>query len=180
MSKEIITIGDLQTLRAEIGQSAKKIANSAAEFESMPTEGEFSEITTKEFNIPDVGKVISLGLKTKSGQFVSENAIFASELLEELQQIKTGTRKDLFCLKNSNLTEFTGDFNKPSRDKKLLSLIGAKFTASPKSDCRVYKSEYLDAQRFDEVCVPQNTKTNIKSILEKTEVKKLYRFNFSK
>ena len=180
MKEKIDSVEKLSALRISIGQSDKKVKNSSAEFISMPTSGEFAEITTKEFDIEGVGKVTSLGLATKTGEFVSENAIFANELLEELQQIKSGTRKDKFCLKNRNLTAFDGEFNAPSRDRKLLTLIGAKFNATAKTDCRVYKSEYLDAAKFDEVCVAADTKTNIKSILDKTEVKKLYSFTFAK
>ena len=176
MKEKIETVEQLTKLRTEIGQSEKKVANSAAEFVSMPTEGNFVGITTKEFDIDGVGKVTSLGLETKDGKFVSENAIFASELLKELQEIKTGTRKGKLCLRNKSLTAFAGKFDQPSRDKKLLALVGAKFTATAKEDCMVYKSEYLDTKRFDEVCV--ESASDLDSILAKTESKKLYSFSF--
>lgn len=176
MNKEIIIIGvdKMGELRASIGQSEKKIKNSAQEFISMPLEGTFSHIGTKEFDIPEVGKRVSLGLYTANNEFVSENALTAQNLLAELAEIKSGTRKGKFSLKSVRLT----DLNKfgASQDLKLVNLQGKHFKAVPVEDARVYKSEYLDSAKFDEVCANAKNEKTLKDAMAKTEIKKLYKF----
>lgn len=174
----IVNIDGIGELRTSIGQSEKKVKNSAQEFVSMPLEGTFSHVGTKEFSIEqsegEPVKVVSLGLYTKKGEFVSENALIAQNLLKELVQIKTGVRKNKYCLKSERLTNLNHLGH--SQNARMVALQGKTFKATKLDDCRVYKSEFLDSVKFDLVCSDSASATALKSAMDKTETKSLYKF----
>lgn len=188
MAKEklTITIEQMNKVRSDAGQNPLKIKNSATVFSSMPLEGTFSHVGTKEFDIPNVGKRTAVGLylvksaTEKEAGFVSENAINAQMLEDIFAVIKSGSRKGRHSLKSVRLTDMAKFKLGDSADARLVALQGRKFKAVKKNDCRIYKSEYLDSTKFDEVCYLDNTAENLKDALSKTETKDLYEFDFPK
>lgn len=171
--KLIVSLDKVSEIRKAAGQSPEKIKRAAQEFTSIPESGKFSHIGTKVFTINDKDYT-SVGLYLENGKFISENALYQQNLLEEFTQIKNGKRQGLFMLKSdrlSNLDRF-GD----SQDIRLHALQGKAFKTEVNSEIRVYKSEYLDAIRFDDVCFEKDTKTNINNALACTETKKGYIF----
>ena len=182
-TNEIIIVDSpekLSLLRKSIGQADKKINNSAQIFATTPESGTFSKIGTKEFDIPEVGKRISLGLYgTKADGkefFVSENAIFASELLNEVIITKSGTNAGSFMLKNRRLSELNkfGD----STDEKLFNLVGKQFTTEKRTDCKVNKSyEVKDLFVKNAVDNAEARQAALEVLNKNTENKDLYAFN---
>ena len=173
---EKVVLDKMAEIRKSAGQSDEKIKNSAMEFTTIPEEGTFTHVGTKEFDIPNVGKRISVGLYLSNGGFVSENALNAQELLDTLIQVKNGKRKGRFMLKSARMSDLS-KFG-ASADIRLVELQGKSFTTIPKEDARVYKSEYLDPKEFDKVCFEKDNKESLKKALDCTETKKLYIFKF--
>ena len=179
MNKEKLTLdntSDVQNLRKSIGQSEKKMLNSAQEFSSIPEKGIFSHIGTKKFDIPGVGVRHSLGLFTTDGDFLSENTLTKQNLLDILTEIKNGTRKGKFMLKSERLNDLS-KFGK-SLDAQLISLQGLSFETQKLTDVKQYKQEYLTSETFDNVCQDSNTKTALKNANECTELGTGYKFTF--
>ena len=179
MSKEklaLVNTSAVQNLRKSIGQSEKKMLNSAQEFSTIPERGTFSHVGTKEFNIDGVGVKQSLGLYTVDGDFISENTLIKQSLLDELTEIRNGTRKGKFMLKSERLNDLS-KFGK-SLDAQLIGLQGVEFTSEKLSDVKQYKQEFLSAQTFDQVCQDGNTKAALRAANDCTEIGKGYRFKF--
>lgn len=179
MNKEKLTLdntSDVQDLRKSIGQSEKKVKNAAQEFSTIPEQGTFSHVGTKEFNIPDVGIRHSLGLYTTEGDFVSENTLTKQNLLDVLTEIRNGTRKGKFMLKSERLNDLT-KFGK-SLDSQLINLQGLTFETQKLTDVKQYKQEYLTSETFDSVCQDSNNKTALKAANDCTEIGAGYRFKF--
>lgn len=180
MSKELINVKnveDLVNLRKKLGQTDKKINNASAEFTTIPEEGVFDEIGVKEFTLTNDGKtqtVKSLGLFTKSGDFISENNLTRQHLEEVLTSVKTGKRRGLFILKSDRLTNLN-KFGK-SLNEQMLNLKGKSFT-TVKKDIRNYQQKYLTTDTFDEVCQEDNSDESLKDALGKTEIVNGYVFN---
>ena len=176
MEKEIIlvTLDKMGDVRKKAGQKDSKIKSSAQEFTSIPAKGTFSHVGIKEFDIPNVGKVKSVGLYLTDGSFVSENALNQQNLLSELIEIKNGKRKGKLMLKSERLTDLS-EFG-ASADIRLVTLQGKSFSTTKKPDTRVYKEEFLDADKFDEVCQTSDTKTALKNAMDCTELKNGYVF----
>ncbi len=180
MGKEVIsvkTVADLTNLRKKLGQSDKKIDNANTEFASIPTEGVFDRIDVKEFTLKDEEGnetvVKSLGLFTKSGDFISENNLTRQHLGEVLTSVKTGKRRGSFILKSdrlTNLNKFGSTLN-----EQMLNLQGKSFT-SVKKDIRNYQQQYLTSETFDQVCQPDNSEESLKDALSKTEIVNGYTF----
>lgn len=173
MDKIILSSVDISALRKEIGQSDKKIISAATEYTTTPESGTFKNVGSKEFDIPGVGKVTSLGIYTENGEFVSENSLNLQDLKNSLVEIKTGNRKGKFMLKSERLTDLR-KFG-TSSDKILETLQGKSFSTTPE-DARVYKSEFLDVVKFDDVCQTTNSDTSLNKALRCTELKKGYTF----
>ena len=179
MNKEKLTLdntSDVQALRKSIGQSDKKMKNSSQEFSTIPEQGTFAYVGTKEFNIPDVGIRHSLGLYTTDGDFVSENTLTKQNLLDVLTEIKNGTRKGKFMLKSERLNDLT-KFGK-SLDSQLINLQGLTFETEKLTDVKQYKQEFLTSKDFDKVCQDSNNKTALKSANDCTEIGVGYKFSF--
>lgn len=177
--KEIIlvTIDKMGKVRKDAGQKDSKIKSSAQEFTSIPAKGTFSHIDIKEFTVKENKKdkiVKSVGIYTTDGVFVSENALNQQNLLSELVKIKNGNRADKFMLKSERLSDLS-EFG-ASADARLVALQGKSFTTTKKEDTRVYKSEFLDSVRFDDVCQSSDTKTALKNAMDCTELKNGYIF----
>lgn len=175
MSKEQITLATMENIddiRVKAGNSEKRRKNAAQEFASTPLKGTFSHVGVKVFEI-DGTQYPSIGVYLETGEFISENALNQQNLLEELAEIKNGTRKDKFMLKSERLS----DFSKygASANARLVNLQGKSYTAT-KKEIRVYKAEYLDAKKFDAVCFDKNTANNLKEALKCTETKNGYIF----
>ena len=168
----IVSIDKMADIRKSAGQTEKRIKNSAQEFISIPESGTFSHIGIKEFDIPNVGLRKSVGLYLTDGGFVSENALNAQKLLNELTEIKNGERKGKFILKSERLTDLAS-FGY-SADSRLVALQGKSFKTAPVPDCRVYKSENLE--KFDTVVFEKSNAETLKKALNCTETKKLYIF----
>lgn len=124
---KITTAQQVSDLRKSIGQSDKKILNSSQEFVSVPKEGTFSRIGSKEFDIPGTGKVTSIGFFTTNDKFVAENTIFASTVTEQVVEVKNGPNKGKFMLRQERVSPELFDLA-DSQDKRLLALIGKSFT----------------------------------------------------
>ena len=171
---EQLTAEAVSSLRKEAGQSERKITSSAAEFAAVPEIGEFAEIGMKEFLL-NGQKVVSVGLFTTEGFFISENSIFSSSLTGELFQIsKTSTSPNAgkWMLKQERLNPKLWDLA-PSADKRLISLVGRRFKTS-KVNGLVYKSDVF--KDVNNLFVASNTATNLKKLTDRTESKTLYRF----
>lgn len=179
MNKEKLTLdntGDVQDLRKSIGQSEKKLKNSAQEFSTIPEKGTFSHIGTKQFDIPGVGVRQSLGLYTVKGDFISENTLTKQVLLDVLTEIRNGSRKGKYMLKSERINDLT-KFGK-SLDAQLISLQGLSFETQKLTDVKQYKQEFLSAETFDEVCQEADNKTSLKEANKCTEIGTGYRFTF--
>lgn len=172
----IISVDKMKEVRQSAGQTEKKIANSMTEYTSTPEEGTFSYVGVKEFDIPGVGIRKAVGLYLLDGGFVSENAINAQDLTDELVQIKSGNRKDRWMLKSERLSDISKFGN--SADARLVALQGKNFKTA-KKEIRVYKSEFLDAVEFDKVCQASDTAAAKKAALACTEKKNGYIFTIS-
>ncbi len=181
-TKEKITAATVAALRVEAGQSETRRRNAARAFERVPEKGTFLEPIVKEFTLEDeTGEtrvVKSIGYLTTDGSFVSESALTKSNILPEIIQIKSGTRKGRLMLRMSRLTDLRR-FGK-SQDEQLASLAGHSFTAKP-VEIRVYKSQYLsNAEAFDEVTVvpteAMKEKETVEQLLSCTEVATGYEF----
>ena len=179
MEKEIIivTVEQMGDVRKKADQKDGKIKASAQEFTSIPAKGTFSHVGIKEFDIPNVGKVKSVGLYLTDGGFVSENALNQQNLLSELIEIKNGKRKGKLMLKSERLTDLT-EFG-ASADIRLVTLQGKSFSTTKKPDTRVYKSEFLDADKFSDVCQSTASETSLKNALKCTELKNGYIFEIA-
>ena len=178
MSKEKITLATMENIddiRVKAGNSEKRRKNAAQEFTSTPLKGTFSHVGIKVFNI-DGTEYPSIGLYLETGEFISENALNQQNLLEELAEIKNGTRKDKFMLKSERLSDLTK--HGTSANARLVALQGKTYTAT-KKPIRVYKSEFLDAKRFDEVCFDKNNANNLKEAIKCTETKDGYIFEIA-
>ena len=177
MKEEIIlaTMDNIDAIRVKAGNSEKRRKNAAQEFASTPLKGTFSHVGVKVFEI-DGTQYPSIGLFLTTGEFISENALNQQSLLDELSEIKNGTRKGKFMLKSERLT----DLSKlgASANARLVALQGKNYTAE-KKPIRVYKAEYLDAKRFDEVCFEKNNANNLKDAIKCTETKDGYIFTVS-
>lgn len=178
MSKETIvlaTMDNIDDLRVKAGNSDKKRENAKQEFASTPLSGTFSHVDVKVFSI-DGTDYPSLGLYLTTGEFISENALNQQNLLEEFAEIKNGSRAKRFMLKSERLS----DLSKlgASANARLVALQGKSYTAV-KQEVRVYKAEFLDAVKFDEVCFVQNTAANLKKAWNCTETKNGYIFTVS-
>ena len=178
MSKEKITLAtmdNIDDLRVKAGNSDKKRENAKQEFSSTPLSGTFSHVDVKVFEI-DGTEYPSIGLYLESGEFISENALNQQNLLEELTEIKNGSRAKKFMLKSERLS----DLSKlgASANARLVALQGKSYTAE-KMEVRVYKAEFLDAVKFDSVCFGKNTDANLKKAWECTETKNGYIFTVS-
>ena len=171
-----ISISDMSKVRAAANQSTEKQRNSATKYEHIPADGTFGNVGTKEYKISDEEKVISVGIYTKSGKFISENCLNQQTLLPEFKEIKGGSRKGRVMLRSANLTDLT-NFGE-SADERLIALQGKSFTTEKKPETRVYKTAYLDKVKFDEVCYVDGTE-NLEEALKKTEVKTGYAFTIS-
>ena len=167
------TAKDVTALRKEVGQSDKKIENSATEFSKTPESGEFSHVGVKEFDIPNVGLKKSVGLFTKNGEFISENTVFASTVTEEIAVIKTGANKGKFMLKQVPVSKIESTLKGASRDLRLIELIGKKFEAKKVSGFALKEGSY-DVKIM---MVPTNTETNHKKLLALREPKDYHAFN---
>lgn len=177
MEKKLVelTAEAVNSLRKEAGQSEKRITNSAAEFAAIPEIGEFAEIGMKQFTLRNGQSVMSIGLFTTEGFFISENAIFSSTLTSELFQISknsTSSNAGKWMLRQERLNPKLWDLA-PSADKRLIALVGRGFKTS-KIDGLVYKSEVF--KDISNLFVPSNTAGNLKKLTDKTEVKTLYKF----
>ena len=173
--KEQITLATMENIddiRVKAGNSDKRRANARQEFASTPLAGTFSHVGVKVFTI-DGTEYPSIGLFLTTGEFISENALNQQELLEEMSEIKNGNRKGLFMLKSERLSDLAKHGS--SANARLVALQGKSYTATSKP-IRVYKAEYLDAKRFDEVCFEKNNATNLKEALKCTEMKNGYVF----
>lgn len=178
MNKEkimLVNTSEVQELRKAIGQSDKKMENSAQEFSSIPKQGMFSHVGTKEFNIPGVGIRQSLGLYTHDDDFISENTLTKQNLLDVLTEIKNGTRKGKFMLASERLNDLSS-FGK-SLDGQLIKLQGLTFETE-KTNVKQYKQEFLTAQTFDGVCQETKSKAALKAANDCTEVGTGYKFKF--
>lgn len=178
MSKEKITLAtmdNIDDLRVKAKNSDKKRENAKQEFASTPLAGTFSHVDVKVFTIDGV-EYPSLGLYLTTGEFVSENALNQQNLLEEFAEIKNGSRKGKFMLKSERLSDLTK--LGASANARLVALQGKSYTAE-KMEVRVYKAEFLDAKRFDEVCFEKNTAANLKKAWDCTETKNGYIFTVS-
>lgn len=178
MSKEQITLATMENIddiRVKAGNSDKRRENARQEFASTPLQGTFSHVGVKVFSIDGV-EYPSIGLFLTTGEFISENALNQQSLLDELTEIKNGTRKGKFMLKSERLT----DLSKlgASANARLVNLQGKSYTAE-KQEIRVYKSEYLDAQKFNSVCFEKDNATTLKEALKCTESKNGYVFTIS-
>lgn len=125
---KIVTAQQVSELRKSIGQSDKKVANSSQEFVTVPREGTFSHIGTREFDIPGTGKVKSIGIFTTDNKFVAENTVFASTVTDEIVEVKNGPNKGKFMLKQVRVSPKLFDLA-DSQDKRLLALVGKSFTS---------------------------------------------------
>ena len=195
---EIIMIerSKISQLRTDAGQSKKKIENSAQEFFSTPESGRFGALMVRKFIVKGKeiipfekatttqksgGKVVgSLCFPVYNASdeiigYISENALTAQYLGEELTKIKSGKREGKYALKSDRLTDLS-KFG-ASADERLFKMQGKYFTSRKEKDCRVYKSEYLDPIKFDEVCSSTNTESDLKAAMDKTETKDLYSFD---
>lgn len=173
----ISSVEDLVNLRVKLGQKQKKRDNAAAEFTVIPEKGVFDEIGVKEFTLTNDGKTItvkSLGIFTKSGDFISENNLTRQHLENVLTSIKTGTRKGSFILKSDRLTNLS-KFGK-SLNEQMLKLKGRSFSTE-KKDIRNYQQKYLTTETFNEVCQKDNSEESLKDSLSKTEIVNGYVFN---
>ena len=178
MSKETIvlaTMENIDSLRVKAKNSDKRRENAKQEFASTPLSGTFSHVGVKVFKIEGT-EYPSIGLFLTTGEFISENALNQQGLLEELSEIKNGSRKGKFMLKSERLSDLTK--HGASANARLVNLQGKSYTAE-KKPIRVYKAEYLDAKRFDEVCFETNTATNLKKAWNCTETKDGYIFTVS-
>ena len=178
MKKETIalaTMENIDAIRVKAGNSEKRRKNAAQEFTSTPLKGTFSHVGIKVFNIEGT-EYPSIGLYLETGEFISENALNQQNLLEELAEIKNGSRKGKFMLKSERLSDLTE--HGTSANARLVALQGKSYTAE-KKPIRVYKAEYLDAKRFDEVCFEKNNANNLKDAIKCTETKDGYIFTVS-
>lgn len=177
---EVKNVNDLIKVRKALGQSQKKIDNASAEFTTIPEEGVFAKIGVKEFTLTgDDGKtqtVKSLGIYTKSGDFISENSLTKQHLEEVLTSVKTGARRGKFILKSERLTNLN-KFGK-SLNEQMLNLVGKSFT-SVKKDVRNYQQKYLTTETFDEVCQEDNSAESLSNAMSKTEIVTGHVFNIS-
>ena len=175
-----ISVEDMAKVRTAAGQSSEKQKNAATKYESTPANDTFKNIGTKTYSelINEVTKkpVVSVGLYTVGGHFVSENCLNQQNLLPEFKVIKGGSRKDRVMLKSVNLTDLS-KFGS-SADERLIALQGKAFTTVKNPETRVYKTTYLDKTKFDEVCYDVETDANLKDALSKTETKNGYVFTF--
>ena len=169
----VLSAAEISALRKEVGQSDKKILAAATEFTTTPESGTFEKVGSKEFEIPGTGKVVSIGIFTKNGEFISENALNLQDLKQALVEIKTGNRKGKFMLKSERLSDLR-KFG-ASSDKILETLQGKSFRTN-KHETRVYKSEFLDAVKFDAVCQSTDSETALSKALKCTELKNGYVF----
>ena len=175
MSKETIklaTMDNIDAIRVKAGNSEKRRKNAAQEFSSTPLSGTFSHVGVKVFAIEGT-QYPSIGLYLTTGEFISENALNQQNLLEELTEIKNGNRKGLFMLKSERLSDLSK--NGSSANARLVALQGKSYTAE-KKEIRVYKSEFLDAKKFNDVCFEKDNATNTKEALKCTEMKNAYIF----
>lgn len=176
MSKETIklaTIENIDAIRVKAGNSEKRRKNSAQEFSSTPLSGTFSHVGVKVFDIEGT-QYPSIGLYLTTGEFISENALNQQELLAELAEIKNGSRKGKFMLKSERLSDLSNLGS--SANARLVALQGKTYKAE-KKEIRVYKSEFLDAQKFDDVCQTADTKSSLKAAWDCTETKNGYVFS---
>ena len=176
MEKRIdtLTAEAVNQLRIDAGQSTKKRENASMEFVSIPNEGVFDTIGIKEFEIPKVGKKISIGLFTKSGQFVSENSIFASSVSEDMVQVKensTSPNKGKWYLKQVEINPHLRELA-PSQNARLLALVGKTFKTEPISGFTLKEGSYTSEKMF----VSSNNETNKKKLISLREPKKFYKF----
>ena len=170
----IVTTEDLTKLRKTINQSEKKIANSAQEFATIPESGVFSHIGTKEFDIPGVGKRISLGYFTTDGAFISENAIFASSVSENVVQVKNLENKGLFMLKQERVSPKLFDIAN-SQDKRMLALKGKAFKSTKVDGFQLKDGSYTKDKMF----VKTDSAENKKKLLSLREPKTYYAFEIN-
>lgn len=173
----VVTLDKMGDIRKSAGQTDKKILSSAQEFTVTPESGTFSHVGVKDFTVDDNGKdrvVKSVGIYTTDGIFISENALNQQNLLNELVVIKNGARKDKLMLKSERLSDLS-NFG-ASADARLVALQGKSFRTAKKPDTRVYKSEFLDSKKFDNVCQTANNQTALKAALACTETKTGYIF----
>ena len=175
MSKEQITLATMENIddiRVKAGNSEKRRKNAAQEFSSTPLSGTFSHVGVKVFEI-DGTQYPSIGLYLTTGEFISENALNQQGLLKEFAEIKNGSRAKQFMLKSERLSDLTK--HGASANARLVALQGKSYTAE-KVEIRVYKAEYLDSKKFDEVCFDTNNATNLKKAWDCTETKNSYIF----
>ena len=175
MSKESIKLATMETIddiRVEAGNSDKRRANARQEFASTPLQGTFSHVGVKVFTIEGT-EYPSIGLFLTTGEFISENALNQQGLLKELSEIKNGSRAKKFMLKSERLSDLTK--YGASANARLVNLQGKSYSAE-KVEIRVYKSEFLDAKKFDEVCFGTETAANLKKAWDCTEGKNGYIF----
>ena len=168
---KITTPKQVSELRKSIGQSVKKIANSAQEFVSIPKSGIFVEITTKEFDIPNVGKKKSIGLLTQDGKFIAENSIFASSVTDELVEIKGGDNKGKFMLRQERVSPELYDLG-DSQDKRLVALIGQSFETENFPGFQLKEGSYTPKKMF----VSSKNEQNKQKLLDLREPKTYKRF----
>ena len=176
MSKETIilaTMENIDDLRVTAKNSDKRRENAKQEFAGTPLSGTFSHVGVKVFTI-DGTEYPSLGLYLTTGEFISENALNQQNLLEELTEIKNGSRKGRFMLKSERLSDLSK--HGASANARLVNLQGKSYTAEKLPEVRVYKAEYLDAKKFDEVCFGTDTAANLKKAWNSTETKTGYIF----
>ena len=176
MEKRInqLTAEAVDNLRKDAGQSDKKRLQASMEFASLPNEGIFDTIGIKEFEIPKVGKRISIGLFTQSGHFVSENTIFASSVSEDLVQVRensTSPNKGKWYLKQVEINPHLRELA-PSQNARLLALVGRAFKTEPVSGFTLKEGSYTPEKMF----VSSNNETNRKKLIALREPKKFYKF----
>ena len=169
---EAATAAEISDLRKEAGQSDKKITNSAAEFVKIPENGIFSNVGMKEFDIPNVGLKKSVGLFTENGEFISENAIFASTVTDELVIVKNGSNKGKFMLKQIPVSTIESTLKGASRDLRLIELVGKKFETKKISGFTLKEGSY----DVDVMMVKADTPANHKKLLALREPKDYYCF----
>jgi hypothetical protein len=163
MEKEIVSITEIADIRKSAGQSEKKIANAAQEFNRTPTSGTFSHIGTKVFTINKTDYT-SVGLFLTDGTFISENTIRASDTLKELFIVANGENKGSKMLVQKRLSDLSR-FG-ASQDAQLVALQGKSFKTTPvKGNVLI---EYTKEKLFG---------SSVSELWKNTEPKTLYIFD---
>jgi hypothetical protein len=164
-----ITLDNISEVRTNIGQSDKKVKNAMMEFNKTPESGEFEKVTTKEFDIPEVVLRTSLGMMTTSGEFVSENTIFASTVTDIVIPIANGDNKGKHMLKQDRISG-SDVWGANSQDKRLFALIGKSFTTEQ------VPGRALKSYDIAEMMTLGKTVTEVKKLKDNTEPKTYHKF----